>query len=426
MSGNPYDRRNLNATSRQDRPFINSNAGRSQYPPRRPMPKRKPLTKAEQSVLTKNYKLSAHNVNRYQNQLYLKNQQNPNLRSKQEDCMSGENAVIDGRSLVMKEVMKSDDGRVGNAFFVPQAIQSQLEEQYSEKIEGNSDDSKVLVDHKESSIKVRFDGGIMDTYVHLDSSFKSADFTQLEIGRISFDVRAINRNKPIENVIMMEISEFYIPDIVPEPLVAGALGRPDFFFYRRATIQIEELTTQPVETGDNRQFHFEFEVIPAGPSVLLRPLNNRFVFKTPFISIERLTLRFGAPFRNIPLFEETFTGTITSYSPGANPNSMEITTDFPHSLDIGTVYTVYISGVDTTLKSMNDYLNDDVGHLTVPPYQQSSFFIQDVILANVDPLSVGTSPVGQRITVVIGVRRMFIPMRFRTLTTEQTNQIIPV
>lgn len=162
--------------------------------------------------------------------------------------------------------------------------------------------------------------GIFDTYLYFDSNTRDAT-SNIGNGEIKFSVVDLNYNKPIDNIIEMEIGRFFIPDIVLPP------QQPEFFFFKRVGMVIDEMTTMAIFANNNFRFHFEFIVQEAGISKELVPIQNTFTFSRPVRDFSQVTFKFTAPYKPIPFEECCFT--VTSVASGG---ALQLVTNEPHNL----------------------------------------------------------------------------------------------
>lgn len=169
--------------------------------------------------------------------------------------------------------------------------------------------------------------GIYDTYLYFDSFFKDGTSNFVN-GELRYSVVALNYNNPIDNIIQMEIGEFFIPDIVLPN------NQPEFFFYKRVGLLINEMTTMSIFGNNNFRFHFEFNVQSAGISVKLTPINNIFSFSRPVRDFTEVTFKFTAPLKSVPFLQDTFniTSVGSTSNPGFNGTALQFITSDPHNL----------------------------------------------------------------------------------------------
>jgi len=138
---------------------------------------------------------------------------------------------------------------------------------------------------------IKPDAGIIDTYIYCDSNYKDPS-SNLAAGTLVFDIASLNNNQPVNNVIEMEIAEFFIPVVDNFPL---DLPVPQTFFYRRNTLFIQELSTQSYFGPNQNRFHWEVDVAPAGIANSVTPIQPKFIFGRPIRDITKITLVIKSP-----------------------------------------------------------------------------------------------------------------------------------
>jgi len=247
--------------------------------------------------------------------------------------------------------------------------------------------------------------GIKDTYIYFDSA--TAEAFNNSDGSMTFSIQNRNNQIPIENVIEMEVNEFYFPKVVTLPT------QPDFYFYGRTTMVIDEIkTAQSIQGTNNFRFHFEFNVTPAGIAVLFTPIENKFIFMKPIRDLQQVTFIYKAPTKVIPIPQEILVGIVSL----ANI----VTFSVPHGLDPAASHTIYFAQFITVNAPTQAILSDPNGMLLLPANITST---TTITLPGVvfDP-----TDAGKNITIYVGARKIAFTMRFRSIVDYKTNNIIPV
>jgi len=256
--------------------------------------------------------------------------------------------------------------------------------------------------------------GLKDTYVYFDSA--TADEVDLQKGKLKFLIAKRNNNVPIENVIEMEINEFYFPRI------AKPLTQPEYYFYRRVTMAIEEVkTTQTRQGTNNFRFHFEFDVLDAGIVVKLKAIDNKHKITKAIKDLTEMTFEFKAPTKEIELPREVLTGTITGIL-----GLSEITFTEPHGLDATISHTVYFGPYNLPVAPLpsvvSPIITNPLGYIVTPANlvdPMKIIFAPTAVFGNLTDL-------GQQILVYVGERKIAFVMRFRSLIDKKTNSILAV
>jgi hypothetical protein len=168
-------------------------------------------------------------------------------------------------------------------------------------------------------IPVSFDSkssSIQDVYIYFDSAAKDQS-SNPTVGQYIWSVSTINNaNQPIQRIIEMEISEFFVPDILTLPT------KPAYFFFGRMNLQLFEATTQAIYGPDRTKFHWEFDVQPAGISKRLIPLRRKFIFGQPLRELSQATFNFTSPLKTTVFDQDTY----LNCSPiiGTNPGIIDL------------------------------------------------------------------------------------------------------
>lgn len=257
--------------------------------------------------------------------------------------------------------------------------------------------------------------GIQDIRPHFESRYRiEGDLTE---GRISFalaDYAASSSDgktgidKPLNNIIEMEIYQFRVPN---------ALKTTDYttaehyeYHFRQVELYIEEFEIQSIKNVNGARHHFTFEVQTDNQQYLkLIPIQNKFTFPNP-TSTSHMTFQFMYMGYKLGFFPEKYDDAIVSYT-----NPARITTLTDHGLSDGScvIFTNFSGTPDSDAKMQNVF-----GH-QVTVVTPTVFDLKDVDLAGQGPNPATTS-------FQVLERFIEIPMRFRLLVDETTNHIIPV
>lgn len=251
---------------------------------------------------------------------------------------------------------------------------------------------------------------IRDNYLYFDSTAKISSISDLAAGKMSWSIPLLNQNQPLENIIEMEIGSFYIPDI------PTAATFPQYFFYERITVLLEEVQAQSVRAQNSIRFHWELDLQPAGISRAATPVNPKFIFQIPFRDLSIATFSFRAPIKNTQ-FQPDIMGFVSQ----AGTSPARITTNIPHQLAIASINTIYVSNFLSSISIVDQTINDPDGFL-VTVINATTLEFPALAVAGFDFAAVGVV----QGDLVIGFRRIAFQVRFRTLTDTKTNGITPV
>ena len=253
-------------------------------------------------------------------------------------------------------------------------------------------------------------GNIKDHYIYFDSTAKKSSLSDLNNGVIRWEIPELNQNQSIGNVIEMEIGNFYIPNI------STATGFPQYFFYDRLNILLEEAQSQSIRAQNATRFHWELDVQPAGISYSATPVNKKFIFQKPVTDISTATFRLTAPLKRT-----AFQPDVMTFASQAGTSPARITTSVPHGLTVASTVAIFVSGFTSGVTSVDLAINDEDGFL-VTVIDATTLEFPAVGVAGFDFTAVGVVS-GQ---LVVGFRRIAFQVRFRSLTDEKTNAIVPV
>jgi len=253
--------------------------------------------------------------------------------------------------------------------------------------------------------------GIYDQYIYFDTDAKDSS-SDLPGGKLAWSIVVLNQNKPIDNIIEMQIGNFYVPEIA-----TGALF-PQYFFFKRVNILVEEMQAQSIFAQDNIRFHFEMDVQAAGIANLLTPASNdaKFIFSKPFRDISVVTFAFRAPIKTLVFPQDIFAFTSVA---GTSPARI-VTTD-PHGIAIAGTVSIFSRDFASNVGNVDALINSVDGHL-VTAIDAVTLEFAAIGVVGFDFVGVGAVPGN----LTIGFRRVAFTMRFRSVTDGKTNRIVPV
>ena len=166
-----------------------------------------------------------------------------------------------------------------------------------------------------------------DAYLHFDTRYRDLTFTTTEnIGQFRWAVSNIPFLQvngaagvvfALEDIVEMEIDEFEIP-----------ADNTFSNYYNRASLYIEEITTQAVMSSENTRYHWLFNISNDGTKLKFTPLRRKMVFPYPIQYLVQSTFTFRSPYELIPFSADRLMAVAT---PGSNP--VIWTTTEPHGLN---------------------------------------------------------------------------------------------
>jgi len=266
--------------------------------------------------------------------------------------------------------------------------------------------------------------GVVDRFFYLDSSARSTS-SDLSIGQIAYDLQTLNQNKPLNNIIEMEINDFYLPEI------PKSTSFPAYFFFRRLMISIIEMEAQAIFAENSTfRFHFELDLNSAGISNYATNIgHSKFIFTIPFRDISNITLRFNAPtyrgFKNIAFAQDIFQFSAIPLAVGGVFGGATIATNVPHGLTVGDDVTIFITDFFSGIPSIDNNIGTPAytdGHL-VRVISTTVLEFRALATVGFNFTTLLTATTG---SLLVGFRRIAFVLRFRSITPEDTNQIVPV
>jgi len=273
--------------------------------------------------------------------------------------------------------------------------------------------SGSIVPLQPTQIDVRRTANFIDTTLYFDSCFRN-NASQLSLGALSFSIFNLNNNQPIDNIVEMQIGNFYIPHIDTNALA------PDYYFYKRVNIEVRELNSQAIRAANNGKFHFEMDVQSAGIADYLTPATNngKFTFSNPLKNnLDQMTFVFMKPTSPIMFPQDQF---MFNAVPGSAP--AQIVMQEPHGLTIGFPVTIFVSMFASNVGQIDALINGPDGFL-VDVLGPTLLQFQVAAVTGFDFTNVAVPVQGK---LVVGFRRVAFTVRFRSISDTETNRIFPV
>jgi len=270
--------------------------------------------------------------------------------------------------------------------------------------------------------------GIEDYYLYFDSLAKASD-SDTANGELKFSITQLNNSQPINNLIQIQmLSSFYFQAF------KNSTTKPDFYFFRRAYMQIPSLpNTQSVQTIQNL-FHYEFEVDNlTSTAVKFTPVKDKFYFRQPINGLNEIIFRFIIPtgipdgsFKRLPLMQDTLnvicnalnpaTFTITGGTDVYNFVDADIATALPYVIPAPGI-AVYISGIVSTATTAANNAMDPQGWYVTRLINLTTFEIAGLDLTTF----AGT----ETAKIVIPKNRIAFQCRFSCIKNTITNYLVP-
>lgn len=266
--------------------------------------------------------------------------------------------------------------------------------------------------------------GFTNTEFYFDSISKDGT-SDINGGEIKFQINTLNNGNPIQNIVQLKVGSFYFPS------VQNPASSPQFYFFRRVYAQITNLpSTQSVLAGNNKSYHFEFEVENVNSiAVKLVPIRDTFVLQRPLNSLDSITLRFMVPlnFSRIPIPQDSLVVTTVN---GSNPAQFTIVGTYTTAIlgDVGTPVApgiaVSLSGISTPDVTINNILSNSAGIYVTRIVDSTTFEINGVDFS--DPTNFPPAGPTYDANLYIFKNRIAIPMRFTSVSPQITNYISTV
>jgi hypothetical protein len=253
--------------------------------------------------------------------------------------------------------------------------------------------------------------GVIDTFIYFDSTYRDSA-SNIGAGQYNFSLLTLNQNRAVDNIIEMEIGDFYFPEIPTGP------AYPLYFFYKHLYILILELQAQSFNGANSFRYHFDMNVQPAGIANLAASSINLFIFGKPFRDAADLTFQFyRAPFAPVQFQQDLF-----NFNAVAGTSPARITTALPHGVAIATTVSIFCSNFSSNVGNVDSLINSQTGFL-VTSINANTLEFAPLAAVGFDFTAVLTAVPGN---LVVGFRRIAFSVRFRTIVNMETNRIIPV
>lgn len=263
--------------------------------------------------------------------------------------------------------------------------------------------------------------GFTDTEFYFDSINKDGT-SDIDNGEIKFQINTLNNGNPIQNIVQLKVGSFYFPSIQNDTT------SPQFYFFRRVYAQITNLpSTQSVLAGNNKSYHFEFDVENVNSiAVKLVPIKDTFFLQRPLNSLDSITIRFMVPlnFSRIPIPQDSV---VISTVNGSNPAQFTISGTYTTAIlgDVGTPVApgiaVSITGLTTPDATVNSTLGNSAGIYVTRIVDDTTIEISGVDLS--DPTDFPPLGPSYNATLYIFKNRIALPMRFTSVNPQITNYV---
>lgn len=318
----------------------------------------------------------------------------------------------DMREIMKKELLKQDElqynGFGGGEIVAPMSIPKKIVEDAPKKEE----------------IVIKTDHGFDSTELYFDSIYRN-QLSEIQNGEIIWDVIALNNNKGVSAIIVVEIGNFYFPKINLPSTV------PDFFYFGKVYIEFLDTASQQTVRGvGSQKFHIECDIENInGQAVKLVPVRNTFYFTQPITEISEFHVRFMIPetniaatlFKNIPIPKETvLIQSATTGGFGYNPIRFQMINST--TSDIGLVGVLTAPGVAVFI---SNYVSNDAA-TNISVNSTSGLFVTNIIdnitfeIAGIDASAVSAV---YSATMFIPKNRIAFPVRFTSVTPMVTNHV---
>ena len=84
------------------------------------------------------------------------------------------------------------------------------------------------------TIPIVYQNGTYDTHLTFESPY-STGAVDRSAGQLSWDLSALNNNKAITNIVEIKVAPFFFPNFLP----VNSTAQPDYFYYRRVWMFIQ-------------------------------------------------------------------------------------------------------------------------------------------------------------------------------------------
>lgn len=262
--------------------------------------------------------------------------------------------------------------------------------------------------------------GVVDRFFYFDSDVKQSD-SDLSVGKLVYNISTLNQNQTVDNIIQIDIGEFFIP------VVPASVDFPEYFFFKRLMIFIEEMISSAIFAQNNERYHFELGIQAAGIANELYDIGfSKYIFTRPFKTMDRISFRFKAPtkvnFKNVAFLQDTYAFNAIPGVAGGVFGGATIATTIPHGLTVGTDVSIFISNFASNIGNIDSLINGPNGFL-VRVINTTVLEFRAPGVVGFDFLTLAVPTPGQ---LLIGYRHIAFTMRFRSLTDGDTNTIVAV
>lgn len=330
-------------------------------------------------------------------------------------------------------------GRRCNQLDVKEMLKAEMESQIGNALVPASSDSGSSTAVPKNATKVI---GFEDFELYFDSVERDPSNSDYLHGILSWQVKPLNNNLDVNNVVEMMLGDFYIPKVkffAGEPPGVGTY--PDEFYFRRIYMEFIEAPANHAVLGPSgNRFHWEFDVQNiSGQSLRLVPTKRSFFFPRPLQNITNFRIRFMIPntvrpfpmtapgtsrFDVVPLPEETVTIRLvldTGTGQGYDPPRFEILGGPQTNIlgpwgSTGTPgIAAFITGFDDGGVSLED-INDPGGVFITNIIDNYVFELENKVYELFTSLTPSA-------TMFIPKNRIAFPVRFSTVTGVATNYV---
>jgi hypothetical protein len=196
-------------------------------------------------------------------------------------------------------------------------------------------------------------------YVLMDTRYRVLDsngdkfFSWNHSNNVSRVQGSINTVGTIRDIVALRVFPFKVPYI-------SSLDTS----YRKVSMLIREFQAQSFVGQEQRRFHFLFDPIVDGDSILLNPSDNNdgyYRFGQPITQFDTITIDFGSPLEEVLFDIDRSSGQATLYGDGIETH---FTTQIEHKLITGHI--IYISDFsslnDQKTSTITNDINRNTGH----------------------------------------------------------------
>lgn len=265
------------------------------------------------------------------------------------------------------------------------------------------------------TIPIVYQNGTYDTHLTFESPY-STGAVDRSAGQLSWDLSALNNNKAITNIVEIKVAPFFFPNFLP----VNSTAQPDYFYYRRVWMFIQNFPDDGVGRGANgRRYHYEFAVQNINSTAVeLVPMFDTLYLRQPLNTLSVFTVQFSIPANNaaIPIPPDNVQGTAVA---GSNPARFTVADSSlfgPVGL-LTPAIAVFISGFNSNDPAVNTATNSARGVYVTTVVSPTVIEIAGLNFATV----VGAPTA----TIAIGKNRISMPFRFSSVTSGPTNYILP-